>query len=76
MDCDAYSQSDTSRKECCKINMTLATPRCTDACGWKPLLVGCRCGWEGEDRQLIRVNKYDRDCYCPACGRHFKSALG
>lgn len=44
--------------------------------GIKPLLVGCRCGWQGEDWHLIRVNKHDRDRYCPACGRHFKSALG
>jgi hypothetical protein len=37
----------------------------------KPLLVACRCGWQGEDRQLIRANKHERQRYCPGCGRQF-----
>jgi hypothetical protein len=38
----------------------------------KPLTVACRCGWEGEDRQLIRANKHERQRYCPGCGRQFE----
>jgi hypothetical protein len=38
----------------------------------KPLLVACRCGWQGEDRQLIRTDKHETKRHCPCCGRQFK----
>lgn len=34
----------------------------------KPRPANCRCGWYGEDRQLIR-HKGLAAKYCPACGR-------
>ncbi len=36
----------------------------------KPLIVACRCGWQGDDRQLISV-KDAPSRYCPSCGRLF-----
>jgi hypothetical protein len=38
---------------------------------WKPMVVACRCGWQGEDTQLISW-KTVATKYCPACGRAFK----
>ena len=36
-----------------------------------PVLVGCRCGWEGtQDRLLPGLRQTDK--YCPRCGRYFK----
>lgn len=38
----------------------------------KPQLVACRCGWNGEQRDL-GSEKFKTDRFCPACGEVFKS---
>lgn len=37
---------------------------------FKPKIIACRCGWQGEDQQLITV-KNQMDRYCPDCARVF-----
>jgi hypothetical protein len=38
----------------------------------KKILVACRCGWQGEQRQLLSFKLSDAK-YCPACARLFKT---
>lgn len=38
----------------------------------KPIIVACRCGWEGPQDQLVKPEKFRDHQYCPACGRLFR----
>ena len=37
----------------------------------KPIIVACRCGWEGDQRDLVSY-KHQDEKYCPACAQAFK----
>jgi hypothetical protein len=37
----------------------------------KPMIVACRCGWQGEQRDLITFKDSDIK-QCPACARPFE----